>query len=369
MALLLFGCQGPGKAPVEPESFFVPPDEEGPYSAGLTTVEFTDSRGKELVADIWYPAHAEEDGELAQYAPTTLAIGAYRDPPPAVQEAPIVAFSHGFMAIRFQSAYLMEHLARHGYVVVAVDHPGNTFLDPDEDAIFQVLVERPDDLRHAVDELMRISADSTEPLSGVAGGPEYAAIGHSFGTHTALVLAGAQLDYQGFLSHCGEDPSPAACSYVHQFDIDEWEMHGTADDRVSAVLPMSPGLWYFFGSEGGGLSETPPSLVLAGTMDGVLKYTEEAVPVFEAMNSPKRLATFHGAGHYGFSDICLLASFLSDECGGTQDGWQDIGTTQTHSKTLAAAFLGLELRGEERYGDWLDPEAWDGPGLSLEETE
>ena len=95
---------------------------------------------------------ANESDELAIYEPTTLSIHAYRKAKPAVRSAPVVAFSHGFFAIRFQSAFLMEHLARHGFVVIATDHPRNTILDFDDDYTVDVLLERPDDIRHSIDE-------------------------------------------------------------------------------------------------------------------------------------------------------------------------------------------------------------------------
>ena len=71
---------------------------------------------------------------------------------------PVVAFSHGNGGIRFQSIFLTEVLAQHGYVVVAPDHPHNTLLDFDESASGTVAMRRPGDVTSAVDELFRRSA-------------------------------------------------------------------------------------------------------------------------------------------------------------------------------------------------------------------
>lgn len=42
---------------------------------------------------------------------------------------PLVVYSHGNGGLRYVSAFLTEHLASHGFIVVAPDHVGNTAID------------------------------------------------------------------------------------------------------------------------------------------------------------------------------------------------------------------------------------------------
>ena len=59
-------------------------------------------------------------------------------------------------------------------------------------------MERPDDLRYAIQEARRRSANREGVLGEVLDRGEYAVMGHSFGSHTAMVLGGGRLDYSGF---------------------------------------------------------------------------------------------------------------------------------------------------------------------------
>ena len=146
--MALVGLSGCGVAVSDPavdrsvSGAFAPRDASsvGPYGVGVTTVAFTDPRGKALEMEIWYPA---------QTWGTEASGAAERDRmlEPSGAPYPLVAFSHGSQGIRYQSPFLMEHLASHGFVVVSPDHPRNTFLDEDPSAMVDVLVERPDKLR------------------------------------------------------------------------------------------------------------------------------------------------------------------------------------------------------------------------------
>ena len=43
----------------------------------------------------------------------------------ATANKPVIVFSHGFGSVRTDLRYLAEHLASHGYVVAALEHPGS----------------------------------------------------------------------------------------------------------------------------------------------------------------------------------------------------------------------------------------------------
>jgi predicted dienelactone hydrolase len=69
---------------------------------------------------------------------------------PAPGSWPVIVFSHGFGGIRFQSYFLTERLATHGFIVIAPDHPGNTLVDfaqlGDDAAQAQSAIDRPLDI-------------------------------------------------------------------------------------------------------------------------------------------------------------------------------------------------------------------------------
>ena len=91
-----------------PELVWTDPEARGPYDVGLATLEFTDNRGKELSLDIWYPANTDAEDELAEYTPLTLSITAFREPQPAVQNAPCL---HSLTALEPSLSVRIPHQA------------------------------------------------------------------------------------------------------------------------------------------------------------------------------------------------------------------------------------------------------------------
>ena len=326
------------------------------YQAGMRDISFIDDRGKELLMTVWYPTIVEDNRTPDAYEPFTIAINAYKATAPVVKNAPLVAFSHGFFSIRYQSAFLMEHLAEQGFVVVAVDHPYNTLYDFDDSKTGKVLLERPDDVRSAVDKLTELNHTSTDPFYQMVDDTQYVAMGHSFGSHTASVLGGGELDYEGLERFCEENPSERACNYLDTIQTEDLSSFGASDARVTATIPISPGLWYTFGENGEGLENVRNPLLIAGTRDDVLEYETEALPFFAALDSPKVLFSMFNTGHYGMTNICDIASFLSPEC--TEDGWESVIEVQTATNNILSGFLrshfmGIEFEYTDMEREWL----------------
>ena len=355
IAILLLGCRS-GVADDTRSVDWMEPDTTGPYAVGVTTLEFTDIRGKGLTVEVWYPAIQPLSGDPDPYE-LPIAREAYREADPAVGGPfPLLAFSHGFGGIRYQSIFLTEHLAGHGFVVVSPDHNHNTFLDMDEDLTPQVLYERPDDIRYSVDEVLALSEEGDEIFGGMLD-PEagYGMMGHSFGGFTTLIVAGGELSYEGVLEYCDENDSKA-CKYLDELDPSEADNHGQGDDRVLASVPMSPGLWYAFGIDGSGLGELSDLMVLGGDRDQVLDYETEIEPVYTSLGRPRTLATFENAGHFAFSDICTIIP-LFDDCDGVEGGWIDFDQAHLITQTIVTAYFGVHVAGDDRYAPWLEKDA------------
>lgn len=344
-----------------------PPDEAGPYAAGVTTLEFTDPRGKDLVVEVWYPAAPEEGDQPDPYPEIVIVGEAFREAPPDPRGAPypLVAFSHGYSAIRYQSVFLTEYLAQHGFVVVSPDHVHNTMLDLDEDLTGLVMLERPDDIRYSVDEALSVSAGDDPLLGGMIRGDTYAMTGHSFGAVTTQTVAGGRLDWLGFQAWCEENGS-WVCGLMEGVDPATFDQYGTDDPRAVVAMPMAPGAWFAYEDQGGGLAGVRQPLVWGGTRDDVLDYDEEIRPCYEHMAPPKRMATLAEAGHYAFSDICRIASFLFDDCDPAL-GFLDMERAHAIIRPIALAYLGVAFLDDDRYAPWLEADSLGGiPELTWE---
>ena len=355
--------------PVEEESRpWLPPDVPGAFDVGRTTLYFEDSRGKSLVADVWYPAAVVEGERLSVYQPTQYTGLSYQDAAVDLTYGPhpLVAFSHGYISIRFQSFYLMEHLASHGFVVVAPDHNFNTLFDLNPEMDVPMMLERPDDVRFTVDHILAL-ADQPGRFQGALRGGHYAALGHSFGAVTTMQLGGGVVDWSGLTAHCAAGGGNGrVCEVLSEVSGYALESYGTTDSRVQTTVPMSPGLWYAFGQDGQGLESMADPFVLAGALDDVLDWEQEGRPAWEAMSGPKRLALFEDVGHYGFSFLCDALPDFRPECAGVVDGWADLPWVHRRSETLVMAHLGAAMYEDERYLPWLmpqDSELWEGVSI------
>lgn len=297
---LPFPPAGPDAAP--------DPSAMGPYPVGVITVELLDeSRPNELgeprrlVTEIWYPAAEEARGQpgyvyteedllteearalLEAELEVELPTDAVRDAAPRTpgegrepgDTFPIVLFSHGSSGVRMQSTFLTVFLASHGYVVASPDHLGNTLSDavvaggPSTEAQFESLGLRPDDMGFVLAYLQDLPGD--DPLGAIVDGERVGAAGHSFGALTTLRLLA----------------------------------QGRPIDVAVAQAPPGHEVVWFGGLPVQADEITVPVMLHAGELDATTPLAD-AVSIFDELTPPRSLLTIGTAGHFTFSDMCLL---------------------------------------------------------------
>lgn len=332
-ALCLFGL---ACAESDDELVFSPPNAAGPYTPSAKTFSFVDERGKSITAELWYPT--ADDCEPFRYPEIPIAGTACRDAHMIDGPWPLVAFSHGYSGIRYQSIFLTEWLASHGYVVVAPDHQYNTMLDLDDDRTAQVAVERPGDVIHAVTAL-------DEAYPGLADTSRYVMTGHSFGGWTANAVAGGVTDFPGLVEFCAENDNYDLCN----LDIDaSASLDQPPDPRAFAVISMAPAGWYSFGD----LSGVAPMLLMGGEKDESESIELEIQPLYDRLPEPKRMAVLAGAGHYAYTDICLIGPIM-DDCDEEAGGFINLDRAHEIIRAEATAFVGWSYTGDDRFLEWL----------------
>jgi predicted dienelactone hydrolase len=359
VAACVSGCAGDESVVDRPAP--AEPDVLGPYSVGVTTLE-VESEGRILPVDVWYPAG--HGGSLAEYvleigvlelARLDSPLGARRDAPLDRRGAPYPAlvFSHGNGGVRFQSVYLTEYLATHGFVVAAPDHVGNTFADLVNSANALPPAEaarvRPLDISRALDVLLASVAASGDRLHGAVDPAHVGVAGHSFGAYTALRVAGASMDTQAVLAECAADGG-LVCDGWQDVQMPASQL----DARFSAALAQAPGgaQVMFAGGRNGFSDVAMPTMIQGGTLDQTTPFEAEQRAPFEALPSPAWLVAIDKAGHFTFSDMCLLVQTIGLSNPAFQDGCGPDNVPYPEAHALidgyATAFLQSELQGLDR---------------------
>jgi dienelactone hydrolase len=205
------------------------PFARGPFPVGVRTGQAIDStrHQRRFPFELWYPAaapYAGHDGTASTQDTFTVLAGfpplrqaAVRDAEAQPGTYPLIVFSHSSGGHRRQSTFLCTHLASHGYIVVAVDHTGNTLQDaaalarriaagddtPAQRAtrVQEWIAARVPDLRCLLDHLLSGAAGEGRPLSWAPSADAVAGdvvtridphrigmAGHSFGGWAALAI-------------------------------------------------------------------------------------------------------------------------------------------------------------------------------------
>lgn len=140
-----------------------------------------DAKGVSFPALVLYPT-------VVPSAPTAFGLYTFDvspEAPVAEGQFPLVVVSHGKGGSHLLYRTLGAHLAKSGYVVALLEHPGNNRNNNDLDGTHENLVNRPRHVRLTMD---AVSSDAR--FSGCVQPNNAAIIGHSMGGYTALAVAG-----------------------------------------------------------------------------------------------------------------------------------------------------------------------------------
>lgn len=342
------------------------PTKPGPYAVGNQTLLLSDpsrydwpSRGDRLLlTEVWYPApeftrawprdrvrnflmgwddlirnvlsfilpadeiaNFERERGSARHAPIRRDGGPY----------PLVILSHGNAAIRFASMSLAEWLASHGYVVVAPDHIGNAVFVtlPDRLVIYNPIltpfsfIDRIVDFGFLIETFAAKNDTPGDFFYDTVDAENVGVVGHSYGAVTGT--EGSVFDY-----------------------------------RIDAVVSMAGfmiPLW-------AGDFDTPVMFMM-GREDKTLGDWNPIVRgiVLPLVPKPRVLVDVFDAGHYTFTDACVLIPTLlggGDGCGegtrrfGNEESFDfiDYETSQRFLGTYVTAFMNYTLKG---YKDAMRP--------------
>lgn len=243
----------------------------GTYGSGVTTLlvinpkSTTPAQGKctrkptrKLLTEVWYPAQNPSSYEDRNAAPAVSEKG-----------FPLILFAHGLGSTRIETKYLGMHLASHGYIVAAPDFPLSNAETP--------CGISSDDVAGQVSDIIHLSSSFGRILTKSGG---------SVGKKLAAGLDSSRVGLAGY--------SLGGTTVV---------MAGEIDVSVKAVATLAPAACPLY------LPNAPqqkkpalkmPSLIVHGSVDGVLPIERNTKPLFKASAKPKYLVTIQNGTHAGF---------------------------------------------------------------------
>jgi predicted dienelactone hydrolase len=271
--------------------------------AGLQTVQIpADDAGPAIKAIVWSPCAAP---------PEPLTFGPYvipgvRNCPIVGDKLPLIVISHGHTGEYFGHHDIAEALADAGFVVAALNHPGDTHSDKSRAGDISVLVERPTDVKRLIDFLLgpALQASRIDPQ-------RIGFFGFSRGGYTGLVLAGGNPDFLNAKVPCPSLFAPL-CWEIEFKKVPTTPL--THDARIKAFVIADP-LNYFPTTESLKDVRTPIQLwssELGG--DGVVPETVTALE--GALPQKPELHIVSGAAHFAFLAPCAdeMVRSISEIC-------------------------------------------------------
>ena len=301
------------------------PARAADFPVGVTRLAFEDpsrprwegAGPRPLDTVLWYPAAAgakERDWTAGPFDAGRVAA----DAPPAPGRWPVVLLSHGTGGSAPSLGWLARALAAHGWLVLAVNHHGNTGAEPHYQLpAFLAWWDRPRDLTLALDRLLADPRWGPRADAGRVG-----AAGFSAGGYSALALAGVRLDEARWQAWCQAQPQDTLCHLPpeapagwNRAAVDDAMAHDPAlraalarmgddyrDARVRAVFAIAPVI---------GPVATPASLaavrlpvaLVAGGADDQATPARQVQPYAGGIAGAS-LSVLPGATHYVFLAPC-----------------------------------------------------------------
>jgi predicted dienelactone hydrolase len=254
-----------------------------------------------ILVALFYPTQSPE--RTIAMGPFTVhaAMGAAPD----AQVKGLIVLSHGNGGSELGHASLAEALARDGYLVAALRHPGDNYQDRSllANGPARYFTARPQQTSRVIDALLQ---DPTwkDRITRDAQGPRVGAVGHSAGGYTVLALAGGQPELQRLATHCANNRAddPIVCGMTARQAVTKTDqaVPTLADSRIRAVVALAP-LGAVFSARSLASIQIP-TLIYEAELDRFL------VPRFHAewiaQNVPGvELRRVPNAWHWAFMDI------------------------------------------------------------------
>lgn len=264
---------------------------------------------------LYYPSQTPASSiPMGPFAPQVAVFGV-----PDARVKGLILLSHGIGGSELGHGRLAEGLARAGYLVAALRHPGDNWQDSTlvQSGAASYFGTRPRQVSAVLDALLR-DPQWKDRIAQDTQGPKVGALGHSAGGYTVVALAGGMPDLARLARHCEQErlADPVFCRTGQKGQASGSPPPARvlpdaslADRRVRAVVALAPVAALF--DPASLATITIPVAIYQADQDTWLAprfhsgWLAGAIPA-------ARLHQVPGAGHFAFMDTPGMAIATED---------------------------------------------------------
>jgi predicted dienelactone hydrolase len=297
-------------------------------AAGLWAFDLpADSAGPAIRGLVWAPCAAPIQEIDARAGHSFFAT---QNCPIAGDKFPLIVISHG------RRGWLGGHhdtaaaLADAGFIVLAINHPTDTVRDTSGTDSVAVLVERPTDIKRAIDYTVE-----TWPQAAHIDAQRIGLYGFSFGGYTGLVVIGGNPDLRKGLPNC-QTSTLRACKELENDELPAQPI--VHDARVKAAVIIDPYPVFVFPEENLKGVAIPVQLWSSDPAQNADHLSGCcAAAIKDRLPSPPQYHLVKDAKHYSFLATCTpaemekYAAVCTDAAGFDRAGFHK----QLHAETIA----------------------------------
>jgi dienelactone hydrolase len=215
----------------------------GPYPVAQRNVTVTRPGGSTFTAQLRYPATS-----TSSTAPVA----------PAAMPAPAISFGHGFLSPVDIYDSTMDHLASHGYIVIATTSGGELFPNHANYAL---------DMRSCLTHLEQQDLVKSSFLFGAVDETAFGISGHSMGGGASALAAGADARIKALATLAAAETNPSSSNAM--------------------------------------LTVQRPSLFIVGSQDSIVT-PATTQNQYNNSDAPRQFTTIAGGSHCGFVDSAII---------------------------------------------------------------
>ncbi len=235
-------------------------------------------------------------------------ISASKSVPIGSDSYPLILLSHGNMGSMWGHHDLATAIAKQGYIVVSVTHPGDNFQNSSRVGATSTIYGRPLQVSAALSAALKDSVVAPHTDKDRIG-----FLGFSAGGTTGLILAGGKPTLTRLVEYCAKRPNDRhVCEAKGHIRLDHPELAASADPRIRSFVLLAP-LSVIFTPEGLKPVKSP-LLIFVGDKDEELSPDDNAIAL--ASETGASLQVIPNAGHFTFLSPCSpdMSRTMPDLC-------------------------------------------------------